>query len=83
MHLLINLVLPLRWSRIRGEFQRLLEQKLKDALNSSFAPIPGDRAKVLLAERQEVLTLAGEADRITRWLEERQRLATATGLYGN
>ncbi len=82
MHLVINLVLPLRWSSIRGEFQRLLEQKLKSAMTDAFVPIPGERAKVLSEERQAVLGLEGEVDQTTRWLEERQRAASATGLYG-
>jgi hypothetical protein len=83
MHMLINLVLPLRWASIRNEFQRLLEQKISTSLTDAYLAIPGERARVLLAERQATQKLEADVTRINQWLEERQRTAQAAGLYGD
>ena len=52
LHLLITLVLPLRWPAIRGEFRRRLEERIRQELESIYAPIPGDVAQILRDERR-------------------------------
>jgi energy-coupling factor transporter ATP-binding protein EcfA2 len=82
MQVLIQLVLPLRWPRIRGEFQGLLEQRLRQALLGGYAAIPVDLAEELRGERRKVEDLVKEVREVFAWLEQRQQSASVTGLYG-
>src|SRR5262249_21762124 len=83
MHVLTSLLLPLRWRSIRGEFQRRLEQRLRAELESVYAPIPGDVAETLKAERRRVEELQGETREVAEWLSRREQAASITNLYGN
>jgi hypothetical protein len=83
MQVLIILVLPLRWPRIRGEFQGRLEQRLRQALLGGYAGIPGDLAEELCGERKKVEDLVKQVREVFAWLEQRQQSASITGLYGN
>lgn len=83
LHGLILLVLPLRWTRIRGEFQQLLVEKLGTALVRTYTELPSDVAKELQGERQQVDKLVKEVHDAAAWLEQRQQAATITSLYGN
>ncbi|MBL8797764.1 MAG: 50S ribosome-binding GTPase [Planctomycetia bacterium] len=83
LHLLIAVVLPLRWNRIRGEFHRELEERLNNALSTTFASIPKDRADALLEERRDVEKLVAEVREVAAWLEQRQQAANIGVLYGN
>jgi energy-coupling factor transporter ATP-binding protein EcfA2 len=83
LQLLINLLLPMRWSAIRGEFRRQLEERLRGSLREAFLAIPGDVAQALERERRQVEELRGEVGRIRQWLEERQQQANIAGLYGS
>ena len=47
IHVLITLALRLRWPAIRGEFRRRLEQRLRQELESIYAPISDDVAQSL------------------------------------
>jgi len=83
LHLLIAVVLPLRWHRIRGEFHKELEERLNTALGMTFASIPKDRAEALVQERRDAEKLIAEVREVSSWLEQRQQAANVTGLYGN
>jgi hypothetical protein len=83
LHVLISLLLPLRWRSIRGEFQRRLEERLRAELQSVYAPIPGDVAEALKAERRRVEALQSETREVAEWLSRREQAASITNLYGN
>jgi hypothetical protein len=82
LHMLIALLLPLRWAAIRGEFQRLLERRLHDALEKSYAAIPAEVAEALRAERRRVEQLRREVREVAGWLRQREQAASIAGLYG-
>jgi hypothetical protein len=82
MHALIALVLPLRWLKIRSEFQGRLEQRLRDTLSGAYARIPGDMADEMKAERERAQALVKDVREVGTWLETRQQSASITGLYG-
>jgi hypothetical protein len=82
MHVLITLLLPLRWRVIRGEFRRQLEKRLQAAFAAVYAPLPGDVAEGLRQERQRVEALQKETHEVAEWLEAREQSASIVGLYG-
>ena len=82
LHVLIALLLPLRWAAIRGEFQTRLQERLLQELEGVYGPVPADVAAVLLAERRQVEKLAGETREVASWLQKREQSATVAGLYG-
>jgi hypothetical protein len=82
LHVLIALLLPLRWSQIRGEFKTRLEKRLQQELENVYGPVPEDVAALLLAERRQVEKLAGETREVASWLSQREQSASVTGLYG-
>jgi hypothetical protein len=83
LHVLITLVLRLRWPAIRGEFRRRLEQRIRQELESIYAPIPGDVAQALHAERRLIEKIATETAEVASWLHEREQTASIAGLYGD
>jgi hypothetical protein len=82
LHALIVLVLPLRWLKIRSEFQGRLEQRIKESLSGAYSPIPGDLAAEMKTERERTEMLVKEVAEVSTWLEQRQKSSTITGLYG-
>jgi hypothetical protein len=82
LHVLITLVLPLRWTSIRGEFLRLLDKQLQTELKKTYSVIPDDVARSLQEERRKVEKLIGEVREVAAWLDERQQSANIAGLYG-
>ena len=83
LHILISLLLPLRWHAIRGEFQKRLEHRLRNELDSVFCPIPSDMAQTLCAERRRVEQIQSETREVAEWLAHREQAASITSLYGN
>jgi hypothetical protein len=83
LHLLIALLLPMRWPAIRDEFKRRLGERLRDELETTYAVVPGELARALLEERKQVEKLVGETKEVGHWLEEREQAASISGLYGN
>ncbi len=82
LHVLISLVLPLRWPKIRGHFRVLLERELRDELDQAYAGIPAEVAEALLKERGQVDQVLREVNEVTSWLAQRQQAANIVGLYG-
>jgi hypothetical protein len=82
MHALIALLLPMRWSAIRGEFQRQLERRLQTELQGTYLPIPTDVAEALQRERRQVEQLIAETRDVAVWVEQREQAANIAGLYG-
>ncbi|HEY7330641.1 MAG TPA: GTPase [Gemmataceae bacterium] len=83
LHVVITLVLRLRWPAIRGEFHRRLEQRIRQELESIYTPIPGDVAQTLQAERLLIEKIASETTEVASWLHEREQSASISGLYGH
>jgi hypothetical protein len=82
LHLLITLLLPLRWRNIRGEFRRLLEKRVQAVLAGVYAPLPADVADAVREERQRIEALQKETEDVAKWLAEREQSASIVGLYG-
>jgi hypothetical protein len=82
LHLLMMLLLPIRWPAIRSEFSRRLDRRLADELERVFLPIPNDIAAALIEERKQVDQLVAETKQVSDWLAERQQAARVAELYG-
>jgi energy-coupling factor transporter ATP-binding protein EcfA2 len=83
LHILITLVLPLRWPAIRGEFRRRVEERIRQELQGIYEPIPGDVAQMLQDERKQIEKIAAETNEVASWLREREQSASIAGLYGH
>jgi energy-coupling factor transporter ATP-binding protein EcfA2 len=81
-HLLILLLLPIRWHAIRGRFLARLKRRLIEELERVYLPIPGEIAFALLDERKKVDDLISETQKTSAWLAERQQAAQVRELYG-
>src|SRR5205807_7142828 len=73
LHLFITLLLPLRWAKIRAEFARQLVLRVRQELETSYAPLAEDLAAKLLEERTQVEKLAGEVREVAGWLRQREQ----------
>ncbi len=82
LHLLIAVVLPLRWNAIREEFERQLGRRIQEDLEQVYLELPGGVSEALLKERRTVEQLLGEVREVTGWLEKREQAASIAGLYG-
>jgi hypothetical protein len=82
LHVLIAILLPLRWQAIRAEFERQLESRLLAELERGYCGAPTEVAEALLAERRHVEQFLGEIREVTGWLEKREQAAAIAGLYG-
>jgi hypothetical protein len=83
LHVLVELLLPLRWPAIRGEFHKQLIQRLHQELESVYGPVPMEAAQALLLERKQVEKLLAETGEVASWLDRREQSANIAGLYGN
>jgi hypothetical protein len=82
LHVLIAVLLPLRWLAIRGEFHRQLEERMRVELEQIYAAVPEEVAEALRGERRKVVHLLSETREVTGWLEQREQAASIAGLYG-
>jgi hypothetical protein len=82
LHVLITLLLPMRWRAIRGEFRRRLEERLQESLAAVYAPLPTDVAEGLRRERERIEALQQQTEQVAAWLKEREQSASIVGLYG-
>jgi hypothetical protein len=82
LHILLVVLLPLRWPIIRADFRRRLDQRARDALAAVYAAIPRDVAEELRQERHKVEKLQAETREVSAWLQEREQAATVAALYG-
>lgn len=83
LHVLITVLMPLRWAAIRGEFQRRLQERLRTELEAAYGPVPEDVAKALAEERQHVDKLLQDTRHISDWIRQREQALTVSGLYGS
>jgi hypothetical protein len=82
LHVLIAMVLPLRWPAIRAEFQRHLEERLMNELESAYAELPAEVARGLVEEKRTLEKYVCEIREVSGWLEQREQAASIAGLYG-
>jgi energy-coupling factor transporter ATP-binding protein EcfA2 len=82
LHIIIALVLPLRWPAIRAEFEERLRQRLQREMEQQYDQVPVDLAREIDAERRDVEQLLGEVREVTSWLEQREQAASIVQLYG-
>jgi energy-coupling factor transporter ATP-binding protein EcfA2 len=82
LHVVILMVLPVRWSAIRGEFRSRLAEKLRDEFDRTFLPVPEEVAAAVAAEKQQVEELAGETRQVADWLRDREDATHVGDLYG-
>ncbi|HLN31500.1 MAG TPA: GTPase domain-containing protein [Gemmataceae bacterium] len=82
LHVLVILFLPVRWSAIRNEFHRRLEQRVRSDLGGGYLAIPADVADALHLERRQVEQLAGETREVAAWLAHHEQAASIAALYG-
>jgi hypothetical protein len=82
MHVLIAVVLPLRWPAIRAEFEVRLRKRLQGEMVEYYGQVPLDLAREIDAERRDAERLLGEVREVTSWLEQREQAASIVNLYG-
>jgi energy-coupling factor transporter ATP-binding protein EcfA2 len=82
LHILIVLLLPIRWRAIRGEFQRQLTRRLEGDLKSAYADIPEHVAESVRNERKRIAQLQAETREVATWLAQREDAASVAVLYG-
>ncbi|NBO93712.1 MAG: hypothetical protein EBV06_15590 [Planctomycetia bacterium] len=83
LHMLINLLLPLRWGAIRDEFRKQLDARLRQELEAVYLEAPGDVAAKLAEERLAADKLMGEVRDVYAWLSQREQAVAVNSLYGN
>jgi hypothetical protein len=82
LHVLITLLLPLRWHKIRGHFRKQMLVRIEQELDGVYAPLPGDVAALLLNERRAVDNLVSQTHEVGEWLSKREQAAGIAALYG-
>jgi hypothetical protein len=82
LHLLIYLLLPLRWDDIREEFHKQLHDRVEAELESVYLGVPADVAERLGEERKHIEKLTEDTHEVASWLEKREQSASVAGLYG-
>ena len=82
-HLLILMLLPIRWGAIRNEFSRALGKRFQSELGRVYLPIPAEIAADLAKERDETEAVLSDGKQVADWLAGRQQAARVGELYGN
>jgi hypothetical protein len=83
LQMLTAVLLPMRWSAVRDEFDQQLTTHIDEILQRVYGSIPNDTANALLSERAMVEELLTNVREVRTWLAERQSAVTVAGLYGN
>jgi energy-coupling factor transporter ATP-binding protein EcfA2 len=83
LHILITVLLPMRWAKMRGEIQQELSERLQRDLNAAYTSVPAHVAEELLQERRQIDRLQSETRAVAAWLDQREQAATIAGLYGS
>ena len=83
LHLLIVVVLPVRWPAIRNQFRAELGRRLAEELDRVYLSIPSDVAAAIREERAQVEQFLTETKQVSEWLASRQQAARIAELYGN
>lgn len=82
LHLLIAVVLPMRWTAVKEEFQRQLTERLSNEMTKVYEPIPNEIAQAIFKEREQVTTLLNAVKEVEQWLTARETSANIAAMYG-
>jgi hypothetical protein len=82
LHVLIALLLPLRWPAIRAQFHEQLEKRLREELEQQYNQALADTVQEVLAERRQNDNFLKEIREVESWLAEREQAASIVNLYG-
>jgi hypothetical protein len=82
LHMIMLLLMPMRWPAIRSDFHRRLSKRIREELDSVYGAIPGEVASAVAEERRQIEELVGEATRISGWLGEQEQAVSVLSLYG-
>lgn len=83
LHLLIVMLLPIRWPAIRERFRVKLAARVGEELERAYLQVPTDIAAAIREERKSVDTLLAETKVVSDFLAERQQAAQVSELYGS
>ena len=82
LHMLILMLLPVRWPAIRYEFRKQLGTRMAAELGRAYLAIPTEVSAAIHEERKQVDSLVAETKQVSDWLAERQQAARVAELYG-
>jgi energy-coupling factor transporter ATP-binding protein EcfA2 len=83
LHLVMLLLMPMRWPAIRSDFQRRLIKRIREELDQVYGAIPGEVASALALERKQIEELIVECHRLSAWLGEQEQAVGVQSLYGH
>jgi hypothetical protein len=83
LHVLIAVLLPMRWGGIRDELHRQLEAHVQKELEAAYLPVPVELSQRLKEERRRIEKLTDDAREVGAWLEKREQASSIAGLYGH
>ncbi len=82
LHVMIALLLPLRWHVIRGQFHEQLQRRLRTELESHYHQLLTDVVHEIEAERRQNENFLKEIHEVASWLAEREQAVSILNLYG-
>ncbi len=82
MHVVIAVLLPLRWQAIRAQFHEQLQKRLREELETHYHRVLADVAQDVLVERRQNEAFLKEIAEVASWLAECEQSASIVGLYG-
>jgi hypothetical protein len=82
LHVMIAVLLPLRWNAIRSQFHEQLQKRLRAELEQYYHQVLTDVTQDVLAERRQNENFLKEIEEVSTWLAEREQAACIVNLYG-
>ncbi len=73
VYIVLRLLLPIRWEKIRSGFRDHLRKRLCEKLQAAYAEVPVQVAQRLLEERRRVDGILDEVQRTLTWLDSREQ----------
>ncbi len=83
LHVVIAVLLPLRWQSIRAQFHEELQQRLRGELEMHYLNVLPELTQEVLLERRQNEAMLKEINEVAAWLAEREHSASIAGLYGD
>lgn len=81
LHILIAVLIPMRWPTLRSHFHRRLQGRLETEFASAYSPLPAQVANDLNADRERVLLYLNDVREIASWLQSREHAANVNQLF--
>jgi hypothetical protein len=82
LHVMIALLLPLRWNAIRAQFHEQLQKRLRAELEQDFHQVLTDVAQDVLTERRQNENFVKEIGEVSTWLAAREQAVSIVNMYG-